>query len=229
MAGEVNDGLQRCGFMMDDSGVLARDRHWRLSKSQWVGVLTDTFEVWDLKHTIWASVAFDFRRVTGDLDVVAPLIDVLLQAREHPSLLNRMARTVTDIRSPLGFRQRLAGPVDVKKSALLPIQNIARYYALAGGVTATSTLDRLAAVRELGGPGAEVVAALPDAFRAVWHLRIRHHANAVREGRRLDDAIDSTKLRPLTYAELQQALRLIAAAQKRVPRVLSPGDLGARA
>jgi CBS domain-containing protein len=224
---DVNAGLDRCGFKLDESGVLARDVHWRMSQSQWVQVFNDTFEVWDLKHTLRASVAFDFRRVTGDLDVIAPLVEVLLQAREHPSLLNRIARTATDIRSPLGFRQRLTGPIDIKRMALLPIQNMARYYALGSGVTVAATLDRLAAIRELGGRGAETTAALPEAFKAVWHLRLRHHANAIRAGRRLDDAIDSTKLRPLTYAELQEALRLIAAAQRRVPRVLMPGDLGA--
>ena len=163
--------------------------------------------------------------MAGDLDIVAPLVEVLLGARDHPSLLNRVARTVTDIRSPLGFRQRLTGPVDIKKSALLPIENMARYFALANRVTVSATLDRLSAVQELGGFGAATAAELPEAYRAVWNLRLRHHANAVRAGRRIDDAIDSTQLRPLTYAELQEALRVIASAQKHVPEIVMPGDM----
>jgi CBS domain-containing protein len=229
LAADVNDGLARCGFERDQSGVMACDPHWRMSLSAWVEVFTATYQVWDLKQTLRASVSFDFRKVAGDLDATSPLVEVLLIVRDHPSLLNRIARTVTDIRSPLGFRQRLTGPIDVKKSALLPIENIARYYALANRVTAASTLDRLAAVRELGGLGSSTAAQLPDAYRAVWHLRLRHHANAIRAGRPPDDAVDSTKLRPLTYAELQEALRIIAWAQKRVPQVIMPGDLERRA
>ncbi len=225
LAEDVNLGLARCGFPPDPSGVLASDRHWRMPLSKWVRVFRDCFEVWDFKHTLRASVSFDFRKVAGSLDIVTPLVDVLLEARQHPSLLNRLARTVTDIRSPLGFRQRLTGPIDVKKSALLPIENIARYYGLANRVTFAATLDRLSAVQELGGFGAAAVAPLPDAFRAAWNLRLRHHANAIRRGRPPDDAIDSAKLQPLTYAELQETLRVTAAAQKRVPEIVTSEDL----
>ena len=225
LAADVNGGLARCGFDLDVSGVLASDHHWRMSRSDWVRVFRECFEIWDLEHTLRASVAFDFRQVAGDLDVISPLVEVLLDAPDHPSLLNRVARTVTDIRSPLGFRQRLTGPVDIKKSALLPIENMARYYALANRVTVAATLDRLSAVQELGGFGATTVAELPEAYRAVWNLRLRHHASAIRAGRRIDDAIDSTKLRPLSYVELQEALRVIAAAQKRVPEIVMPEDM----
>ena len=62
-------------------------------------------------------------------------------------------------------------------------------------------------------------------YKAVWSLRIRHHANLIRAGRRPDDAVDSTRLRPLTYAELQEALRVIAAAQKRTPEIVMPEDM----
>jgi len=217
LAAEVNRGLAECGFKECESGVMARDHHWRMSQSRWLQVFNQAFETWDFNHTLRACVAFDFRRVTGDLDIVTPLVNVLLQARDHPSFLSRLARMVTDIRSPLGFRQRLAGPVDIKKSALLPIQNMARYYALANRVTTAATLDRLAAVQALGRFGAAEVASLPEAFKAMWNLRLCHHAAALRAGRGPDDALDSTHLRPLTFSELQQSLRLIAAAQKLVP------------
>ena len=225
LAADVNDGLASCGFDPDESGVMARDPHWRMSLSAWVRVFSDTCEAWDVRQAMRASVSFDFRKVAGDLDATAPLDRVLLDVRDHPALLSRLARTATDVPSPLGFRQRLTGPVNVKKSALLPIENIARYYALSNRVTANATLERLAAVEELGGFGAKVAAALPDAYRAIWHLRLRHHANAIRAGRGADDAVDSTQLRPLTYAELQEALRIVAWAQKRVPQVIMPHDL----
>ena len=213
----VNDGLARCGFAADRSGVLARDPHWRMSRSDWVHVFQQCYDVWDWEHAARACVAFDFRRVDGDLDIVTPLTEVLLRAPDHPSLLNRLARSVVDIRSPLGFRQRLPDRVDIKKSALLPIENIARYYALANRITVSATLDRLTAVGELGVLEAGTVNALQEAYRALAHLRLRHHADAIREGRRLDDTIDTATLQPLARAQVHEALRLIATAQKRVP------------
>lgn len=49
-------------------------------------------------------------------------------------------------------------------------------------------------------------------------LQLRHHANAIRTGRAPDNAIDTTTLRPLTKVGLQEALREVAAAQKRLPQ-----------
>jgi CBS domain-containing protein len=236
----VNDGLARCGFPPDASGVLARDEHWRMSLSRWMDVFRGCYEVWDAAHTARACVAFDFRQVAGELDVVGPLVDVVLEAREHPSLLNRLARTVTGISSPLGFRGRLGNLVDVKRSALLPIENIARYYALAQGISMPGTLDRIGAVEVLEAVGNEAVSgsqdamdidagsldrqkdremmgALRDAFTAMMALRLHHHAEALRSGQRPSDTIETPALGPLARAELQEALRLIAVAQRRVP------------
>lgn len=76
----VNAGLARCGFSLDQSGVLARDPHWRLTQSGWLEVFSRCLEVWDWKHLLRASIAFDFRQVAGDLSIMAPLADLLRQA-----------------------------------------------------------------------------------------------------------------------------------------------------
>jgi CBS domain-containing protein len=220
IAAEVNDGLARCGFAADISGVLARDIHWRMSRSQWVHVFRRCYEVWDWLQTARACVAFDFRRVHGELDVT-PLVEVLLEAPQNPSIINRLAGTVVDLRLPLGFRRRLTGIVDIKKGALLPIENIARYYALAHGVTEPGTLSRIRAVGELGTLGDATVAALRDAFKTSLDIRLHHHADALRAGGSPDDTIDPVLLPPVKRVELQEALRLIDEARRHVPRYLT--------
>ena len=44
VAGEVNVALARCGFGADNAEVLARNRVWRLSQSEWVRVFHDCLE-----------------------------------------------------------------------------------------------------------------------------------------------------------------------------------------
>jgi signal-transduction protein with cAMP-binding, CBS, and nucleotidyltransferase domain len=51
------------------------------------------------------------------------------------------------------------------------------------------------------------------------HLQLRHHANAIRADRELDNIIKVDELRPLTRATLQEAMREVAAAQSRFPRL----------
>jgi len=59
---EVNEGLARCGFGVDDNGVLAGNRLWRMSKAQWLRTFDECLRAPDESRLIRASVAFDFRR-----------------------------------------------------------------------------------------------------------------------------------------------------------------------
>lgn len=216
VASDVNDGLARCGWALDISDVLARNRLWRKSESEWRAVFADCLERPDHSNLVRAALTFDFRQVTGELDIVKPLVELLRGAPEHPGFLARLARTVTSVRSPLGFRQRLIGPVDLKKSGALPIENLARFYGLSNRVTASATLDRLAAVEGLGALSNEVVTSLQEAFTIIWDLRLEQHAENIAEGRAAGNVVDTDRLPPLARLDLQAALRAVAAAQKQL-------------
>jgi CBS domain-containing protein len=213
----VNAGLARCGFSRDESGVLASDAHWRLSQSAWLEVFSRCLNVWDWKNLLRASIAFDFRQVAGDLSIVAPLADLLRQAPRHGGFLSGLAGMASQIPSPLGFRQRLTGPVDVKKSGLLPIENLARFWAFARGITAGTTVERLIAVGDSSSAPGQHAQALQEAFASMAMLRLRHHAMLIDHGRDPHNVIDTERLRPLARVSLQESLRAVAAAQKLLP------------
>jgi CBS domain-containing protein len=224
LAQEVNAGLVACGFVPDESEVMARNRTWRLSQSAWQAVFGDCLEHPGRSNLVRAAIAFDFRQLAGDLDVVPALVALLREAPAHPGFLARLARTATDVRSPLvGLRQRLVGPLDIKKSAALPITNLARFHALANGVTVPATLDRLLAVEELAALDAETATALQEAFTIVSHVRLEHHAVAIREGKRPHNAVDPNTLTPLARLDLQAALRVVVAAQKQLSHYVPLG------
>jgi CBS domain-containing protein len=214
----VNEGLRLCGFDLDTHGVLAQNDAWRMAVSQWISVFTRCLGGWDNDRLLRAAIAFDFRQVSGDLSIVPQLADIVRETPRHARFKAGLADLGSEIRSPLGFRQRLVGPIDIKKSGLMPIQNMARYYAFTGGITAPTTLERLVAVEEKGGAGSESSSALREAFVGMSLLRLRHHAEGLRAGRAPDDAIDTADLRPLTRVTLREALRVVAAAQRQLPQ-----------
>ena len=219
MADDVNGGLKRCGFSYDESGVLARDPHWRLSRSTWVNVFQRCLEVWDWHHLLRASIAFDFRRVAGGLDIVTPLSGILRQAPRRGGFLSGLGHLASQIPSPLGFRGRLTGPVDIKKSGMLPVENLARFYAFSRGISAGSTVERLRTVQQLAGDSSATddARALQEAYASMSLLRLQHHAELIRHGVPPHNAIDTNELRPLARVTLQEALRTVAAAQKKLP------------
>jgi CBS domain-containing protein len=224
LAREVNAGLARCGFGPDNNEVLASNRLWRMSASDWLRVFEGVYESPDRSHLIRATVAFDFRHVGGGLEIVPPLVAVLREAKNHPDFIRRLARTATDFRPPLGFRGSLvlerngegSGRLDIKRGGLIPVVNLARFFALSNGITISPTLDRLVAAEEVGAVEAETAAALREAFVVFAGVRLQHHAAQIEAGQTPDNMIDPDELPPLTRRELREAFRVIAQTQKRL-------------
>ncbi len=217
IAADVNRGLSRCGFPPDPNEVVSSSALWRMSESNWKQVFRDCLESPDRSHLIRANVAFDFRAISGGLEVTPELVEILRDAKNHQDFLRRIARSATDFKPPLGFRGSLPDKsFDLKKAGVIPIANLARFYAFSNGITISSTLDRLVAVHELGALDAERAAALREAFEIVARVRLNHHAACIEAGEAPDNDIDPKELSPLTRVHLREALRAIAAAQKQL-------------
>ena len=224
MARDVNAGLARCGFGPDNNDVLASSRLWRMPASEWLRTFEGVYDSPDRSHLIRATVAFDFRHVGGGLEIVSPLVTVLRRAKSHQDFIRRLARTATDFKPPLGFRGSLvlerngegSGRLDIKRGGVIPIVNLARFFALSNGITISSTLDRLVAAEEVGAIEPETAGALREAFVLIAGVRLQHHAAQIEAGRQPDNLIDPDDLPPLTRRELREAFRVIAQTQKRL-------------
>jgi CBS domain-containing protein len=219
IAGDVNAGLARAGFGEDAGDVLATSPNWRMTASEWERAFRRSLEHPDRSGLVRAAVAFDFRIVAGGLDFEGRLLDVLRSAPQHPDFLARLARTVLDFRPPLGFRGTIRSGdrgVDLKRGGTLPIANLARWYAIANGITVSATLDRLSAIEATGALDAPTTRSLVEAFEVVGRLRIAHQAEQVRAGLPVDNCLDPDALPPLVRAELREAFRAVADAQKRL-------------
>src|SRR5207249_2236556 len=137
--------------------------------------------------------------------------------------LARLARTATDFKPALTFRRRLPDSVDAKRDGTIPIANLARFHALANGITISATLDRLVAAEEVGALAAETAQSLREAFALATRLRLDHRAEQSRNRRALDNVIDGQALPPRARSELQEAFRGGVDAQKQLGRYVPMG------
>ena len=227
VAKDVNAGLARAGFGTDISGVVAANGLWRMSQSQWVQTFRGCLESPDRSHLVRAAVSFDFRHVAGGLEVTPPLVAVLREAPSYPRFLAQLARTATDAPPALPHRFFAARwdrqEVDLKKGGVVPIANLARFHALANGITISATLDRLVAAEELGGINKETGQSLREAFTVICQVRLDHHAQQIRDGLTPDNVIRPEELPPLARSQLREAFQAIGRAQQQLNRFVPPG------
>jgi CBS domain-containing protein len=218
IAQEVNAGLVRAGFARDISGVMAGNRLWRMTQSQWVKTFQECLESPDLSHLIRAVVAFDFRHVAGGLEVAPPLVAVLREARLHRPFLAQVARTVVDappaLPHPFFASRWRREAIDIKQGGTVAIANVARFHALANSITVSSTLDRLSAAEGLGAITKETAQSLRQAFTVLYQVRLDHQAAQIRAGLKPDNLIRPEELTPSTQVELSEAFNATDRAQQ---------------
>jgi CBS domain-containing protein len=222
-------GLAACGLRSDEHGVAASDvlfvrseESWRRVARSWVEDPTQD------KALILTSVLVDSRPVWG-IHAGAPVAEEFWQASEHPALLRLLARFALSYRPPTGFLRGLVvehsgerrGQLDLKHGGVIPIVDLARWAAMAAGVSATSTAERLRAAGETGTLPAGDAATLLEAHELIVGLRIDHQVEQLRAGTPPDDHIDPGELSPLTRSHLREAFRAVAAVQKRVAAELA--------
>jgi CBS domain-containing protein len=221
---DVNDGLVRCGIGVDNNGVLAGNRQWRMSKDAWLRTFDDCLREPDESHLIRATVSFDFRPTAGGLAVASELTARIRAARQYPQFMRLMARTATGYPVALGFRGQLAtghegdppGKLDLKRGAIIPLVNLVRFHALAAGVTISPTLDRIEAVASVGQLDRATADGLREAFVVINGIRFEHHATQVQAGMTPDNLVDPEELAPIARTDLREALHVVRWAQKRV-------------
>jgi CBS domain-containing protein len=220
---DVNDGLVACGIGLDNNGVLAGNRQWRMSQAEWLKTFDDCLREPDESHLIRANVSFDFRPAAGGLSVTAELSARMRMARQHARFMSLMARMANGYPVALGFRGQLAtgrdgdppDRLDLKRGAIIPLVNLVRFHALANGVTISATLDRIEAVASLGGLDRAEADALREAFIVINDIRFEHHAAQVRAGEAADNLLDPEGLPPIARSDLREALHVVRRAQKR--------------
>ena len=133
----------------------------------------------------------DSRPVWG-IHTGTPVADTFRLAPSNPALLRLLARFALSHRPPTGFLRGLVvehtgehrGRLDLKHGGMIPIVDLARWAAMAAGVTSASTTERLRAAGDAGTLPAADAHTLEDAFELITDLRLAHQVEQLRAGER---------------------------------------------
>jgi CBS domain-containing protein len=231
LATRVTDDLEAAGLVRCNGDAMAVNPQLRRTLDGWAEAFRGWMDDASLEGSILTSIAFDYRRVTGPLDVDRTLDAVIRTAPAHPIFQRHLGRRALDASPPTGFLRDLvvegrgdhAGTLDVKHRGITLITNLARTYAISSGIAEKRTLARLRGAHAAGTIDAETRDGLSEAFGILWGVRLRHQVQRVRGGQAPDDHVDPSTLGPLERRQLKEAFRAIVRAQRTLA-----ADLGVR-
>ncbi|PWJ53057.1 CBS domain-containing protein [Quadrisphaera granulorum] len=223
--------LRSMGLASDEHGANPSHRlfsrtasQWRDGAREWLSDPSQAQGAVPSKGTVLVSLLVDGRPVVGDPE--APSVrEAFHELRTHPAAMRLLLHQalVTRARLPSGWdvlRGR-GGSFDVKAHALTPIVHLARWSALSAGSPALGTVDRLRATAGTVVLPQVEASTLVEIFELLQRLRLRHQLEQLDAGEAATDVVVIDKLSPIDRSVIRQAVREVAAVQRRAANLLA--------
>ncbi|MFV0680736.1 DUF294 nucleotidyltransferase-like domain-containing protein [Ottowia sp.] len=222
LARSVNAGLDACGYIYCPGDMMAQTDQWRQPMRQWRDYFRQWVDVPEPMALMLSSVFFDLRCVHGNAGLLHTLRrDVLARTKGNTLFLGHMVANALKNRPPLGLFGRLtlikdganANTLDLKHSGVVPIVDLARICALAGGLDVVNTSDRLSASGAAGTLSPGMARDLRDALEFLSRLRVSHQARQVGSEQAPDNFLKLEELSDFDRGHMKDAFTLVQQMQ----------------
>jgi CBS domain-containing protein len=219
----VCDGLNACGFIYCPGNVMATNTQWRQTQAVWHQYFEKWVTIPEPKALMHASIFFDLNTVYGDPKLLAVVRNKMLARTKNNTLfLAHLSRNALQHKPPLGFFRDFVlsqngdnkASLDLKHNGIAPIVDLARIYALAEGVSAVNTIERIQQVAGTPSLSKPSAASLIDAFEFLGLLRSTHQAKQLQAGLKPDNYLHPKEISRLERAHLKDAFNVIKTLQK---------------
>jgi len=218
----VCDALDACGYVYCPGEVMAKTKKWLQPFSVWESYFDQWIDQPDPKALMHACIFFDLRCLYGDLALFKALQTYILEKASRNRIFHAyMAANAMTHEPPLGFLRNFVlirggehdRTLDLKHNGVVPIIDLARVHALAGGVAVVNTRDRLEAAASRGALSPDGAANLRDALEFIGTVRLRHQACQIKAGKQPDNFMSPRDLSPFERNHLKDAFAVVRKIQ----------------
>lgn len=217
LAQYINQCLAQCGFTLCKGNVMAGNPELCLSRSEWARRFAGFVREASPENLLGSSIYFDLRVVWGDEQGCEQLRQGLLEQVADNRIFQRMmADNALRQRPPVGRLREFvltrqgndkAATLDLKVQGLTPFVDGARLLALANGIGACNTLERLRQLVAKGVIEALDGAAYEEAYHFIQQTRMQQHQRQTRDNLPYSNRLDPDNLNHLDRRILRESLR----------------------
>ncbi len=219
LAERMTRTLDAIGMPLCRGNVMATNPLWRKTLGQWCAQTA----AWSRRRSFLAArlvgIVLDFQAAAGEGRLTAALRDhIARQVGRSRGFLRELYLSETDAAPALGWFNRLLvetddpdhrGEINLKYRGTLPMVDAVRLLALQAGVTATSTLGRLAGLKASGVMTDAQHDELARAFALITERLLKSQITAHRAGRPPSAFVDPRRLSLRERRALVQALAAV--------------------
>jgi CBS domain-containing protein len=204
------NSLDQCGYRFCNANVMARNPMLCQPISVWKRRFSDWIHAAEAEDLLYSSIFFDFRGGYGQMALIDQLRNHLMESLVGWSgFFRHLTQNALLHKPPLGFFRNFVveskgehrNKFDIK-SAMLPIVDYARVYALKHGVSETNTLDRLERLKQKEVLPAKDYSEIEQGYGFMMQLRFARQVQAILE----EEAAPDNYVNPKELSGLEQRL-----------------------
>lgn len=217
LAQYINQGLAQCGFTLCKGNVMAGNPELCLSRTEWARRFAGFIREASPENLLGSTIYFDLRVVWGAEEGCEQLRQgVLRQVADNRLFQRMMADNALRQRPPVGRLREFvltrqgndkAATLDLKVQGLTPFVDGARLLALANGIAACNTQERLRQLVAKGVIDALDGAAYEEAYHFIQQTRMQQHQRQTRDNLPYSNRVDPDSLNHLDRRILRESLR----------------------
>ncbi|MBN2452232.1 MAG: cache domain-containing protein [Lentisphaeria bacterium] len=216
--------LDAAGYRLCEGNMMARNPAWRKPLSAWKTLFQNWIRGAEPEELLRTKIFFDFRSAYGDSTLVEELRDFLRRELDaNPAFFGLLATDVLQYAPPVG----LFGGIQVTraedgrkgfdiKSAMTPIVDFARIYALRHGIDATNTIERLRTLAKREILPARNADEIIQVYTALMQIRIQHQVHCIANAHPADNFVQPDDLTGVERRMVRECFAQIKAFQTRL-------------
>ena len=207
----VADILNEIGVPYCKGGVMARNREWRASVSEWKERIEDWLRRSRPSDLLNVDIFFDLRAIHGN----GALADEIWrhafeEAHQRPAFAKLLAESSAGFQPPItffgGLRTEENGRLDLKKGGLFLIVSSARVLAIRHNVQRHATPDRIEGIRALEIGSNEDYDRIIETHRLILDVMLTQQVIDIANGLPPSNKIEVKRLSPAVADRLKRGL-----------------------
>lgn len=227
----VRDSLTRIGFPLCPADYMAANEVWCQPLRIWKKYFIQWISEPTADAVMKSLILFDFRPLHGKFQLAVDLRNALKTMLEGEGIfLGHMANMIIKNTPPVGFFKSFVveksgehkNEFNLKIKGIAPLTDAVRLFALEKGVTETSTLGRIQALKEKHSIIKEYSSELEHAYDFIMLLRVQHQYEQIKEAIQPDNFINPDSLSNLEKKTIREAFHLISKLQDLIFEIYKP-------
>lgn len=217
--------LDKAGYAFCEGNIMAQNPQWCGSLTKWKNYFSSWIHAAEPEDLLQASIFFDFRGAYGEMSLIEELRQFLFESLAGWSgFFRHLSENALYFKPPLGFFRNFVvaskgehrNTFDIK-SAMMPIVDFARIYALKNHLEETNTLERLHQLYLRKKLSWQEYNDLEQGYSFMMQLRfVRQIESVVEENAKPDNYINPKKLSRIEQTMLKEIFKRIEKFQTKL-------------